>query len=328
MQREKANAEPTQQQVALPSEPGGAGKPMAEMPPLVSGRWILAGLGGTVAAAALCAWCTLCILFWQGSWQLLYHPKAAVTETPASVGLAFEAIRFASDDAGQPRLSGWWIPASLDALTARFNRYTVLYLHGQDGNLSGTVDELAMLHAAGVNVLAFDYRGYGQSQLARPSETHWRDDAVWALAYLTGTRHIEAGSIVLYGDELGANLAVEVATRHPELGGVVLQQPLINPAAVIFNDPRASLVPARLLARDRYDLKAAAAKLSIPSLWLQQAIVPGQLGQTPNTDAFLRVAAPKRLIWLRQAANTQGDCRGALMSWLDELLSQSPATGR
>jgi pimeloyl-ACP methyl ester carboxylesterase len=333
MQREKANAEPTQQQVVSPdavspSAPVSAGMQAAEMPPLVSGRWILAALGGTLLAAALCAWCTLCVLFYQGSWQLLYHPTATVAQTPAGVGLAFEAIRFASDDAGQPRLSGWWIPAShdanFDALTARFNRYTVLYLHGRDGNLSNTLDTLAMLHEAGVNVLAFDYRGYGQSQFARPSEAHWRDDAGWAINYLTGTRHVAAGSIVLYGDELGANLALEVAARHPELAGVVLQQPIIDPATEIFSDPRASLVPARLLMRDRFDLKAAAAKLGVASLWLEQAANPGQQGQAPNTDAYARVAAAKKLGWLRQGPKTEGDCLNALVSWLDGLGSQGP----
>jgi pimeloyl-ACP methyl ester carboxylesterase len=328
MQREKANAEPTQEQVVSPgvespTAPVSAGTQQVEMPPLVPVRWILAGVAGTVLAAVLCAWCTICVLFWQGSWQLLYHPTATVAQTPAGVGLAFEAIRFASDDAGQPRLSGWWIPAShdanFDALTARFNRYTVVYLHGRDGNLSNTLDTLAMLHEAGVNVLAFDYRGYGQSRFARPSETHWRDDAGWTLNYLTGTRHVAAGSIVLYGDELGANLALEVATRHPELAGVVLQEPILDPEAEIFSDPRASLVPARLLMRDRFDLKAAATKLGVPSLWLEQAANPGQRGQTPNTDAYARVGAEKKLAWLRQGQTTEGDCLNALLSWLDGL---------
>lgn len=324
MQREKANGEPTQRQAVstdavLPAAPGSAGTPLAEMPPLVSGRWILTALGGTLLAAVLCAWFTLCFLFWQGSWQLLYHPKAAVTETPAGAGLGFEAIRFASDDAGQPRLSGWWIPASQDALTARFNRYTVLYLHGRDGNLSNTLNDLTMLHEAGVNVLTFDYRGYGQSQFARPSEAHWRDDAGWALNYLTGTRHVAAGSIVLYGDELGANLALEVAARHPELAGVVLEEPIIDPGAVIFSDPRASMVPARLLMRDRFDLKAGAAKLGVPSLWLEQAATPGQRGQNPNTDAYARVAAAKKLVWLRKGPKSESDCLSALLSWLDGL---------
>lgn len=325
MQRENANAESQRQPAQPAADPMHAGAQHPPMPPLVSVRWILAGLGGTIVAAALCAWCTLCILFWQGSWQLLYHPTAAVTRTPASIGLPFEAIGFASNDAGQPRLSGWWIPAGQDTANAPLSRYTVLYLHEQDGNLSNTLDELAMLHGVGVNVLAFDYRGYGRSEFARPSEPHWRDDAEWALAYLTGTRHVSAGSIVLYGDALGANLALEVAARHPELGGVVLRQPLTDPSEIIFSDPRAYMVPAHLLARDRFDLNAAAEKLRIPSLWLQQALAPGQLGPKPSVDAFLAVTAPKKQVWLRQAPNTETDCRNAVLIWLSGLAGQGAA---
>ena len=86
------------------------------------------------------------------------------------------------------------------------------------------VDALARLHAVGVNVLAFDYRGYGQSAFVRPSEADLRQDAEWAFQYLSETRHIDRGAIVLDGEGLGANLALEVASAHPELAGVVLSR--------------------------------------------------------------------------------------------------------
>jgi len=52
-------------------------RPPTTPPPTVSGRWLLAGAGLALVAAALCSWGTLCLLFWQGSWQLLYHPSRA-----------------------------------------------------------------------------------------------------------------------------------------------------------------------------------------------------------------------------------------------------------
>ena len=163
-----------------------------------------------------------------------------------------------------PRLTGWWIPAAPDA---RESRYTFLYLHSQDGDLGDAVDHLAELHAAGVNVFAFDYRGYGQSEFGHPSEARWREDAGSALQYLTATRHIDPGTIVLDGSNLGADLALEVAAAHSELAGVVLESPIEDPMSAIFNDARATLVPAHLLVGDRYDLNAPAAALRIPSLW-------------------------------------------------------------
>jgi pimeloyl-ACP methyl ester carboxylesterase len=269
-----------------------------------------------VLAAAACAWGALCLLFWQGSWQLLYHPASAVTRTPASLGLAFDPVGFATTEAGEPRLRGWWIQA---APGGRFSHYTMLTLHGQDGNLGDTVDALAALHAAGLNVLAFDYRGYGQSQFARPSEARWREDSEWALQYLTATRHVAASTIILDGSGLGANLALEIAAEHPELAGVVLRKPLEAPVDAIFRDPRARLVPARLLVRDRFDWKEPAAALAIPSLWFYEAAAPGIGGPGQIADAFQKVSWPKMSVWLTASPDAEKDQKDALVRWLDDL---------
>ena len=283
-------------------------------PPRISGRWLLGAVALTVASAALCAWGALCLLLWQGSWQLLYHPAGAVARTPASAGLAFDPAGFAATDAGMPRLAGWWIPA---APGAPFSRFTVLYLHGQDGNISDSVDALARLHRVGVNVLAFDYRGYGQSEFARPSEAHWRQDAEWALEYLTETRHIDRGAIVLDGEGLGANLALEVAAAHPELAGVVLDSPLENPMAAIFSDARARLVPAHLLVRDRYDILAPARALRIPSLLLLPPTDHNawSIAHGPLQDLALK----SRVKWSGIIDSEDGDFEHMLRRWLANL---------
>jgi pimeloyl-ACP methyl ester carboxylesterase len=271
----------------------------------------------SIAVAAVCGWLTLCLLFWQGSWQLLYQPAAAVARNPASVSIAFEPIAFAATEAGDPRLRGWWIPAAPDA---QYARYTVLYLHGQSGNLSNAVDALASLHSVGVNVLAFDYRGYGQSQFARPSEARWREDAEWALAYLTATRHVPPGAIVLDGTELGANLALEVAASHPELAGVVLESPLASPADALFNDPRARMVPARLLVRDRFDPRPASAALRIPSLWTMAApAAQASTDQRPGPPGYAQDRANKMLVWLDPSAREPRAFAESYSRWLDDL---------
>ena len=282
-------------------------------PQLVSGRWLLAAVCIVVAAATACGWLALCLLFWQGSWQLLYHPSLAVQKTPASAELTFDRVAFAVTDAGVPQLKGWWIPAAQDAGQRRL---TVVYLHGQNGNIGDTVDAVARLHAAGVNVLDFDYRGYGESQFARPSEAHWRQDAEWALDYLTGTRQIDAGTIVLDGTGLGANLALEVAAEHPELAGVLVDSPVDDPAGAMFNDARARLVPARLLVRDRFDLDAAARTLRVPMLWFERA---DATGATQEPQAYKKVAAHKMLVWLNPEGDQNKLAADAMSRWLDGL---------
>jgi uncharacterized protein len=284
-------------------------------PPTVSGRWLLGALAVAFGAAALCCWGALCLLFWQGSWQLLYHPSAAVTRTPASVGVQFESVGFAVDETGKNRLTGWWIPADQ---RAKLSSITVLYLHDRNGNLGDTVDVLAMLHQVGVNALAFDYRAYGQSQFARPSEAHWREDAEWALQYLSSTRQIPASAIVVAGEGLGADLALEIAAAHPELRGVIAREPVLDPANIIFGDARAKLVPARLLVRDRYDLNAAAAVLRIPSLWFYREAADGASRSGSEPQAFQRVGARKMLVWLG-GAKAQSEFSDAVSRWLADL---------
>jgi pimeloyl-ACP methyl ester carboxylesterase len=286
-------------------------------PPTVSGRWLLGAASVSVAAAALCGWLTLCLLFWQGSWQLLYHPTSTLLRTPANAGIPFDPVAFAATESGQPRLTGWWVPA---APGARYSRYTVLYLHGQKGNLSDAIDALAALHSIGINVLAIDYRGYGQSQFVHPSEARWREDAEWALAYLTATRHIAPGSVLLEGRALGANLALELAAAHPELAGVVLDSPLESPVQAIFNDPRAALVPARWLVGDRFDAVQPASSLRIPSLWLVNAAAANR-GSDPIEEptGYRSVAAAKTLAWLQPSAAAQPPFAAEYARWLSDL---------
>ncbi len=303
MARSKPQSKPgsrSQQSTALSTH-----SPTQSAHPIVSARWLLTALALTVPAAVLLTWMVFCLLFWQGSWQLLYHPTSKIASTPSNIGLAYDPISFAATDTGITQLQGWWIPASSA-------RYTALYLHDRSGNLGDTLNTLSDLHAAGVNVFAIDYRGYGQSNFEHPSEIRWREDATWALDYLTGTRHIDPHSIVIMGSGLGANLALEISTVHPELAAVVLDSPLDSPADVIFNDARAKLVPARLMVRDRYDLIAPAAALRVPSLWLMEN---SKITTSMADSAYEKVTAPKT----RAEQTTGRTLAQQLRAWLADL---------
>ncbi len=282
-----------------------AAAPAAQKP--VSVVWLLSMGLAALAGAALCVWGALCLVFWMGAWQLLYHPAATITRTPASVGLAYNEVHFATLENGTPRLAGWWVPAGQTA------RLTALYLHGADGNLSDTVETLERLHAANLNVLAFDYRGYGQSQHKHPDEARWREDAAWALDYLTKTRAVPAGTIVLVGDGLGANLALDMAAAHPELAGVVIERLQDEPEQAIFGDSRARLVPAHALVDERWDPTAPATDLRIPSLWLYM----DDPGRSPETAA--RVTAVRMEVWLVHGPGERANYVAALARFADGL---------
>lgn len=265
-------------------------------------------VGIAIVTALACTWGALCFMFWQGSWQLLYHPTSTITRTPAHASIAFDNVDFAPSQAGVPQLKGWWIPAGPGS------RFTAILLHGSRGNLSDTVDALARLHAAKLNVLAFDYRGYGQSEFVHPNEATLREDAESAIEYLRGTRHISPGSVVLVGNGLGANLALQVAAEHPELAGVILEDPLEAPADAILHDPRARSVPANWLTKDRWNSATPALILRIPSLWVQSV---QETRRRP--EAFEHVRSSKVIVGPARPETEQKDFTDALTRWIDGL---------
>ena len=300
--------------------------------PKVSPRWLAAAAAVAFIAALVCAWLTLCLLFWQGSWQLLYHPAATITRTPASSGIPYEPVKFAVTETGATQLTGWWIPDSSA-------RLTVLLLHGANGNLSDTVDTIAALHRQHLSIFAVDYRGYGQSAPGKPSEKQLRQDAEWALSWLTITRNIPAQNILLYGTGLGANLAAELAAEpasvHSKLAGVILDQPSAQIMAPVFDDPRSHLVPAHWLVQDRYDLFASTGALDMPSLWLLPQAKSGNAGSTSwedkygtggakqskigaASDAYTRARGQKSAAWLKPPVATDPHFGETLRRWLDD----------
>ncbi|MGO9436069.1 MAG: hypothetical protein ACLPH3_11900 [Terracidiphilus sp.] len=283
---------------------------------MVSARWIAKAVAIALLAAALCVWGALCLTFWQGSWQLLYHPAAQVTRTPANIGLPFDSVDFAAAESGQPQLHGWWIPSVPN------RRFTGIYLHGADGNIGDTLDPLIPLHSVGLDILDFDYRGYGMSRFIHPSEPSWREDAESAIAYVRDTRHVDAGTMILVGKGLGADLALEVASAHPELAGVVLDDPLDTPTDAIFNDSRARLVPAHMLVHDRWDTAVSSTNLKVPSLWFYQATASGQ-PRLLTTKAYDKVETRKMRVWLDSSPDAEKNYVLALSRWLDDLQARS-----
>jgi len=255
---------------------------------MVSARWLAGAFGAVAVLAAVCAYATLGLLFYQGQWQFILHPVKTITATPQS---KFEEIHFDYTETGVARLSGWWIPADAGA---RWSGDTVLYLHGGTGSLSNYVGDLNALRALGINVFAFDYRGYGKSTGPHPDEARMSADAAAAWSYLTDTRHLDAKTIVFYGTGIGASLAAELAARY-EPAGVILDAPSAPARQVIGSDARAKILPMWLLLNQRFDPTAVLEVLAVPKLFLDRE------GAKQRTKELYQLAAsPKQYFELRQ----------------------------
>jgi pimeloyl-ACP methyl ester carboxylesterase len=305
------------------STPAAPAKPVFE---IVDPRWLLKALGVCFAGALVCGYATLCLLFYQGSWQLILHPTPTVDRTPATAGLAFSTVHFDSTETGQPRLTGWWIPAAQPSgFQSSDPTATLLYLHDGSGSLSDTLSTLTLLHQTGLNIFAIDYRGFGASDSSlHPSAERMAQDTSAALDYLTATRHINANSIVPYGTGLGAALAVNLAQAHHDLPAVILDNPNPDPASAAVAAHPSDPVPVRLLFGDQFNIARPLATLSTPKLLIAggPSSLATQSDQYKLATLFTHAASPHITVTLPPASSNQ-TYLDALSRFLDQYLHQT-----
>lgn len=203
--------------------------------------------------------------------RFIYFPEARLDADPSSVGLTFDEASFVANDG--VRLHGWFVPGPRDV--------TMLWLHGNAGNISHRLDNLALVHdRLGVSVFLFDYRGYGRSE-GTPSEAGTYRDAEAALGYLRDRGDIAMDRVVYFGRSLGAAVAVETALRRPPLG-LILESPFPSvPDMARRVYPFVPSVAWRAL-RTRYDAEAKIASVRAPLLVIHgdsDEIVPPEEGR-------------------------------------------------
>lgn len=322
--------QPNRKPPARPSPSRTPARPAPNQPQsfeVVDPIWLLKALAAAVLAAVVCAWLALCLLYYQGSWQLVLHPGHTVDRTPATLNLPFDELRFDAAPTGQPRLTGWWIPASAPSsqlalhTPPRFGSDVVLYLHDGAGSLSGALPTLALLHQSGVNVFALDYRGFGRSDSsAHPTSASMAADAAAALDYLTATRHIPADRIAPYGAGLGAALAVTLAHAHPELRAVILDNPDPDPSATAVAAHSSHLVPIRLLYHEHFDIAAPLAALTTPKLLIAGGPNARAATDPPALPALFRTAASPHFSVDLPARDPDPALIAALSRFLDQYL--------
>ena len=256
-------------------------------PEVVSPLWLVKAIAITIVAALFCGYLTFCLLFYQGQWQLVLHPTRSSTAPASIAGAPYELIHFGPDESATPQLTGWWIPASSGA---RYAQTTILFLPSGDGSLTDSIPSLASLHHLGLNVFAFDYRGYGQSAATRPNQQNISHDTDSAWQYLTNSRAISPQQIIPYGTGIGASLATQLAADHYTIPAIILDAPHADLLEAVQHDPRSRLIPVRLLFHENFPLTAPLSTLKTPKLLLSRTAQPGQ--------SFDTAASPKLTVEL------------------------------
>ncbi len=143
--------------------------------------------------------------------KLLYFPKRDYDADPTELGLAFEDLTLTTADGMD--IAAWYVPHDNP-------RGSLIFCHGNAGNIAGRLHDVLLLNDMRLNVLIFDYRGFGRST-GRPSEQGTYEDAETAWRYLVDTRGESSDRIVVFGRSLGGAVAIELAGRHEPAGLVI-----------------------------------------------------------------------------------------------------------
>lgn len=152
----------------------------------------------------------LAFLFFGLRWfeqAVTYHPVRYAAGSAWNLPQNTEEVWFTAADG--VRLNGWFLHAQADAVSG-----TVLYCHGNGGNLTSVRNLAQQLAAQGLNVLIWDYRGYGRSEGGLSDEWALYRDGDAAYEYLTQTRATPPEKLVIYGLSLGTTVAVDLAARR------------------------------------------------------------------------------------------------------------------
>lgn len=218
--------------------------------------------------------------------RLAFFPTRGESATPRDLGVAFEPMTIETRDG--ERLRVWTLPHPTPEAI-------VVYFHGNGGNLSVWTPILAGVQRQGFTVIAFDYRGYGEST-GKPTERGlYRDvdallDRVWRDA-------LPAQSIVYWGRSLGTTMAAYAATvRQPS--AVILESGFPDARSLIRSSPPMAFLS--LFSTYRFPTAELMQRVHAPALVLhgdRDSVVPYALGQ----QLFERIREPKQFVTLRGA---------------------------
>jgi hypothetical protein len=204
----------------------------------------------------------------------------------AADGMSDVWIEFADGQSSEPiKLHGLWLPQA-----GRADAPVMLYLHGARWDVRSSAHRMRRMHELGFAVLGIDYRGFGQSTSALPSEDSAHDDALAAWRWLA-QKHPQARRFV-FGHSLGGAIAVRLASEVDDATGVIVEGSFTS-IPDVFSTMRFGWLPLGPLITQRFDAATRAERLKSPLLVVHGAndsLIKPELGRA----LYERAKAPSK----------------------------------
>jgi alpha-beta hydrolase superfamily lysophospholipase len=205
----------------------------------------------------------------------------------AAEGMQDVWIDFASQASGQAaQLHGLWLPQPEPGAPV------LLYLHGARWDVRGSAHRMRRMHELGFAVLGVDYRGFGRSSPALPSEALALEDAHAAWRWLA--QHQPTARRFVFGHSLGGAIAVALAAEVDDEAGLLVEGSFPSIPDVVSSF-RWGWLPLGPLITQRFDAGARIAAVRSPVLVVhggQDSLIQPALGQA----LFEKAAEPKRFV--------------------------------
>jgi uncharacterized protein len=247
-----------------------------------------------LAIAVAIAYIGVCIFLFVEQPHLIFFPTTIIEKTPTDFNRAYEEVWLpVKTETGKvTRMHAWWIPSS------NIERKALLYLHGNGENIGSNTGHAVRLQQQGFSVLLIDYRGYGRSGGDFPNETRVYQDADIAWDYLVKERGFCAQKIYLYGHSLGGAIAINLAVKHPDAAGLIVESTFTSIREVIDYNNKFWMFPVDLLLTQRFESIKKVPNLKMPVLFIHgtaDSTVPAFMSQ----KLYQAAKEPKTLLLVK-----------------------------